>query len=365
MPIPTRTSKSLTAMALCCAALWSHASDSPSAASQRDSAGPAPPAYGTTASPDQQFRNRTLGLNFESATAALVTETPASDTTENRFDIWSTFNSRMAFAPYHGRPGVSESLGDARAWGQLLAHTRDQATLYLPYVTRRLVEGGLPPELALLPFVESAYDPLAQSPGGAAGLWQFTRATADHLGLKYNPWYDGRKDIVRSTDAAVIYLQHLNRRFEGDWLLSLAAYNSGEGRVARAIKANLTKGKSTDFWSLDLPPTTRAYVPKLLALAKLFRDGEAHQYLAATTTNDLPQHALETLVLPEQISLRRAAELANLDYEVLKSFNTGLKNEVTPPQGPHRLVLPQPAAQRFLAALALAERSTRRPARAM
>lgn len=358
MTLPTRIQKSLAAMTLA-GALWSHAGDPPPATpALPEPATAAQETSGITILPDQQFSDLALRLDFKPATAELGSGGQTGDATTDGFDIWSAFNSGMTFAPYHEGPAVDPSPGSIRAWGQLLAHTGDHAAFYLPYVTQRLVEGGLPPELALLPFVESAYDPLAQSPGGAAGLWQFTRATAARLGLKYNPWYDGRKDIVRSTDAAVTYLHHLNRRFDGDWLLSLAAYNSGEGRVAQAIEANLSRGRSTDFWALDLPPTTRAYVPRFLALAKLFRDGEAHRYLSVPV-NDLP-HPLETLILPEQISLKHAAELAGMDYEMLKRFNTGLKSEVTPPQGPHRLILPKPAAQRFLTALAVAERSARR-----
>src|SRR5690606_21255161 len=114
-----------------------------------------------------------------------------------------------------------------------------RASLYLPYVTRRLVESDLPPELALLPFLESAYNPHAISPGGAAGLWQIRPRTGDALGLTRDRWYDGRQDIARSTDAVISYFGYLHQRFDGDWLLALAAYNSGEGTVSRAIQRNL------------------------------------------------------------------------------------------------------------------------------
>lgn len=269
-----------------------------------------------------------------------------------RFDAWAALGKGTSFASGPRQPRVDESLRHYREHSYALAHSVRQAALYLPYVTRRLVESDLPPELALLPFVESAYDPLASSPSGAAGLWQITAATADRLGLKRNQWYDGRNDIVRSTDAAITYLHYLNRRFGGDWLLALAAYNGGEGRVARAVMANLASGRGTDFWALDLPPETRAYVPRFLALARLFRDSEALGRLRPQTLGE--PRSLETLVLPGQISLARAAQLADIDYQMLKRLNTGLKRDVTPPQGPHRLVLPRRAARRFVAAVTFA-----------
>jgi membrane-bound lytic murein transglycosylase D len=269
------------------------------------------------------------------------------------FDAWAALRKGTSFAAEpHRRPAVDASLRHYRKHSYALAHSVRQAALYLPYVTRRLVESDLPPELALLPFVESAYDPLALSPSGAAGLWQITKATADRLGLKRNQWYDGRNDIVRSTDAAITYLHYLNHRFGGDWLLTLAAYNGGEGRVARAIMANLASGRETDFWALDLPPETRTYVPRFLALASLFRDTEALSRLRPQALS--PPRSLETLVLPGQISLVRAAQLADIDYELLKRLNAGLKRDVTPPQGPHRLVLPRRAARRFVAAVTFA-----------
>lgn len=270
-----------------------------------------------------------------------------------RFDAWAALSKGPSFASgSHSQPRVDKPLRHYREHSYALAHSVRQAALYLPYVTRRLLASDLPPELALLPFVESAYDPLASSPSGAAGLWQITAATADRLGLKRNQWYDGRNDIVRSTDAAISYLHYLNRRFGGDWLLALAAYNGGEGRVARAIMANLASGRETDFWALDLPPETRAYVPRFLALARLFRDSEALDWLRPQTLGE--PRSLETLVLPGQISLARAAQLADIDYQLLKRLNAGLKHDVTPPQGPHRLVLPRRAARRLVAAVTFA-----------
>ena len=126
----------------------------------------------------------------------------------------------------------------------------------------------MPAEIALLPVVESGFDPFAYSHGRASGMWQFIPSTGRIYDLRQDWWYDGRRDVVASTNAALDFLESLAKRFDGDWLLALAAYNSGGGTVNKAMRANRNKGLPTDFWSLDLPPETEAYVPKLLAIAK-------------------------------------------------------------------------------------------------
>lgn len=269
------------------------------------------------------------------------------------FNAWQVLGSRMDFALNYNQPAVDESLQRYLRDPRDVTHALPRAELYLPYITERMVAKNLPPELALLPFIESAYNPSARSPRGASGLWQITPATADRLGLTRNRWWDGRNDLVRSTDAAIDYLSYLNRRFDGDWLLSLAAYNSGEGTVSRAIAVNEKKGEDTDFWALNLPAEARAFVPKFLALAKFFQDSD--QLPGADRMRTMPAHSLQALTLSRQISLTRAAKLADIDYDLLKRLNPGIKLGVTPPQGPHRLVLPQHAAQRLLTAIAAAQ----------
>lgn len=142
----------------------------------------------------------------------------------------------------------------------------ERARPYLHYIIETVEAAGIPSELALLPIVESAFQPFAYSHGRAAGIWQFIPATGKRYGLKQNWWYDGRRDVYASTKAAVRLLKNLNKNFKGDWMHALAAYNTGDGRVKRSIRRNKRKGKSTDFFSLRLPKETRAYVPKLLAL---------------------------------------------------------------------------------------------------
>ena len=264
------------------------------------------------------------------------------------FDTWRVMNEQMTFAPDATGPFVDLEVKKYRDSSRIAAAAAERASLYLPYVTRRLMESDLPPELALLPFIESAYNPHAISPRGAAGLWQILPDTGDALGLKRDQWYDGRQDIVRSTDAVIGYFGYLHQMFDGDWLLALAAFNSGEGTVSRAIQRNLDRGKDTDFWALDLPEHTRAYVPRFLALARMFQNSEESQLKLPLLDQG---KSLASVTTPKQISLARAAELAEVDYDTLKRLNTGLKRGVTPPQSRYNILLPSNAAPRFEAAL--------------
>jgi len=212
-----------------------------------------------------------------------------------------------------------------------------RAQLYMAHIVEELERNNLPLELALLPFVESAYNPFAYSPSGAAGLWQFMRPTGDHLGLKRDPWYDGRRDVISSTDAAVRYFKYLNKRFKGDWLLTLAAYNAGEGTVKKAMRANRRKGKATDFWSLRLPGETRAYVPKLIALAQVTASPADYQLVLPTIPT---QVYFDVVELPQQIDLYQVSLLADMSIDGVYRLNPGCQQSATPPEGPHRLLIP-------------------------
>lgn len=150
-----------------------------------------------------------------------------------------------------------------------LEQSSARGSLYMHYVVERLEERNMPLELALLPVIESAYNPFALSRSNAAGLWQFIPATGQHFNLRQTNFYDGRRDITASTNAALTYLERLHDMFNGDWMLALAAYNAGEGTVSRAIERNEKLGLPTDYWNLPLPQETQDYVPKLLALSQI------------------------------------------------------------------------------------------------
>ena len=212
-----------------------------------------------------------------------------------------------------------------------------RAAPFLLHISRELEKRNMPMEIALLPMVESAYDPFAYSHGRAAGLWQFIPSTGKYYGLKQNWWYDGRRDVLDSTTAALDYLQHLHKRFDGDWLLALAAYNSGSATVRRAQRKNKKNNQPTTFWDLDLPKETRAYVPKLLALKQMI--AEPAQYsLTLDYLSDKP--VFEVADTQGQIDLAIAAKLAGISLETLYRFNPGFNRWATPPKGPHRLLVP-------------------------
>ena len=219
---------------------------------------------------------------------------------------------------------------------------------YLHHIVTEIEARGMPLELALLPIVESAFDPFAYSHGRAAGLWQIIPGTGRRFGLDQNWWYDGRRDVIESTRAALDYLEFLAARYDGDYELAVAAYNSGEGTVDRAIRRNRSRGKPTDFWSLSLPRETRSYVPKLLALADIL--ARSHEFgLELPMIADEPR--ITRVETGGQIDLALAAELAGIELDTLYRLNPGFNQWATAPTGPHRLTVPVHRAEAFAAAL--------------
>lgn len=220
---------------------------------------------------------------------------------------------------------------------------------YMYYIMSELEARNMPLELALLPVVESAFNPTALSHARAAGLWQFIPSTGLRFGLKQNNYYDGRRDVVESTRAALDYLQFLANEFDGDWLLAVAAYNCGEMNVSRAIKRNLAKGLPTDYFSLDLPRETEAYVPKLLAMRRIVADPAKYGLEFGSLQN---QPYFVKVDVGGQIDLELASDLAGISKEDFLSINPGFKRRVTDPNGPHHLLIPVDNEQSFLEKLA-------------
>jgi membrane-bound lytic murein transglycosylase D len=223
-----------------------------------------------------------------------------------------------------------------------------RADPFLYYILEEAEKRKLPTELVLLPIVESAYQPFAYSHGRAAGLWQFIPATGRLYGLKQNWWYDGRRDIYESTQAALNYLDNLNKIFRGNWLHALAAYNSGPGNVQKAIRHNKRRGKPTDFWHLKLPRETRTYVPKLLALKQIVSNPDTHD-ISLRCIPYAP--GFKQVDAGSQIDLALAAELADIELDTLYRYNPAFNRWSTAPDGPHKLLLPSDAAEIFTANL--------------
>lgn len=236
--------------------------------------------------------------------------------------------------PYRDTRAVAQEFDWLLRHPDYLERVFTRARPYLPYIYHELQRRDMPMELVLLPVVESAYDPFAYSHGQAAGLWQFIPGTATHFGVSQNWWYDGRRDLLDSTAAAITYLDKLQRMFDGDWLLAIAAYNSGEGKVRRELRR---AGGDATFWELRLPRETRAYVPRLLALSRLVA-APGDFGITLPEVIDTPQ--FEVVQTGGQLDLAVAAELTGLSVDTLYRFNPGLNRWATPPQGPHRLLIP-------------------------
>ncbi len=262
---------------------------------------------------------------------------------QNSNDVWQRIREQLTFnIPQNKRVIVQ------RNWyakhPSYLTRVAKRAEPFLYYIVEELEKNNVPVELALLPIVESAFDPFAYSHGRASGMWQFVPGTGKRFGMKQNWWYDGRRDVIASTQGAIKYMKYLNKFFDGDWLLALAAYNSGEGRVQRAVRKNKKLGKKTDFWSLDLPRETRAYVPKLLALADLVKDPKQFNLNLYEIAN---KEVISQVDIKSQIDLAKAASLAELSLTELQRLNPGFNRWSTDPDGPHRLLLPKHKVAHF------------------
>lgn len=251
--------------------------------------------------------------------------------------LWLRIENRYQLPNSSSNPRIITE----RAW-----YTSHQAYLnrmsarsarYLHYVAGQLEARNLPGELALLPIVESAYNPFAISTSNASGLWQFIPGTAKHLGMDMNWWYDARRDIPVATNKALDYLVFLRDHYNGDWLKALAAYNAGWGTIDKAVAKNQARGRPTDYWSLDVPAETAAYVPKLLALAQISQHPETYGINWAYVP-DLPYFA--EVHFSGQIDVGFAADLANIDSDELHMLNPGISRWATPPGGPYRLLVP-------------------------
>ncbi|MCZ4305341.1 transglycosylase SLT domain-containing protein [Zoogloeaceae bacterium G21618-S1] len=218
---------------------------------------------------------------------------------------------------------------------------------YLYHIVDALERRGLPTELALLPMVESGFNPMALSSSRAAGLWQFIPSTGRYFKLDQNEWVDERRDIVASTEAALDYLERIYD-MHGDWHLALASYNWGEGSVARARKKNEAAGLPTELAYLKLPDETRRYVPKLLALKNIIARPELFNIELPHVPNRL---YFETVESPPGIDLAMAAAFAQLPLEELVALNPAFRRPVIP-EGRQQLILPADRVDLFQSKLA-------------
>lgn len=215
---------------------------------------------------------------------------------------------------------------------------------YLYHIVVEVEKRGMPSEIALLPMIESAFNPQANSRTKASGIWQFMPATGKTFGLKQDWWVDNRRDVTAATNAALTYLQKLHTMF-GTWDLALAAYNSGEGTVQRAIDKNRKKGLPTDYQSLPLPDETKNYVPKLQAIKNIMARPENY----GLNIDTIPNRPYFTKVIaPAQIDAKLAASLAEISYDEFASLNPEyIRPVITETGNAHEILLPVSAANTF------------------
>ena len=265
-------------------------------------------------------------------------------------DIWERMRSSFKLQDTIGvNPRIERHRQRFVSNPTIIESACERGSLYIHYVVERLEERNMPLELALLPFIESSYNPFAYSRSHAVGLWQFIPSTGKLFNLRQTSWYDGRRDITASTNAAMDYLSYLHERFDGDWLLALAAYNAGEGTVSRAIKRNRKLGLPTDYWNLSLPKETQNHVPKLLALSQLVMTPDAYGINLNPIAN---KPYFEQVAVNRRMDLSHVAAMADIDEDELYLLNPAFKKRITV-DGPHHLLVPTDKAELLVANLAL------------
>lgn len=263
-------------------------------------------------------------------------------------DLWQRMRSGFQLQS-HQHKKMDQYLRWYASHPEYIERVFNRGQRYLFHIVERIEQEGLPLEIALMPVVESAFDPFAYSHATATGMWQFMSGTGSDYGLKQNWWYDGRRDVIDSTDAAIAHLKRLHTLFDDNWLLALAAYNTGQGRLMRSIKRNKRAGKPTDFWSLELPRETRAYVPQLLALSQIIKSPEKFQ-LALPDIANSPYFV--SVNIDSQLDLAQASDMAGITMDELYLLNPGFNRWATDPEGPHRLNIPVEQEALFLQGLA-------------
>lgn len=250
-------------------------------------------------------------------------------------NLWDRLRTDFQLPTYEDRAPVQAQINWFVNHQGYLNRTIGRAAPYIYYIYEQVKQRNLPAELVLLPVIESAFNPFVSSSAGASGLWQLMPGTARGFGARQDWWFDGRRDIFASTNAALDYLTYLQSYFGGDWLLAIAAYNTGEGNVQRAIQRNISNDRNTSFWSLPLAMETRSYVPRLLAVAAIIRNPGKYG-ITLPVISDKPY--MEQVDIGMQMDLAQAARFAGMSLAQLKALNPGYRGNVV--DGSHKLILP-------------------------
>ena len=282
-------------------------------------------------------------LSQEQGIIQKSTETKIAKQPHEYEDVWQRIRSQLTIkAP--DKPAIAKWRKYYLSHPNFMVTIAQRAEPFLYYIVEEIEKRNMPVELALLPIVESSYLPYGVSNKSAAGLWQFMPVSAKRFNVEQNWWYDGRRDIVQSTRAALDYFQFFHRSFDQDWLNAIAAFNSGEGRVGRAIAKNKKANLATDFWSLNLPAETTDFVPKLLAISDILQHAAELNYIFTPIKNS---PAVEIVNIEDQLDLTLAAQWANIEPEKLLQLNPGLNRWATAPNSHYQLMLPVAVADSF------------------
>ena len=292
-----------------------------------------------------------LNITSTPSTALFESDKPADTkpvvVTSNDSDLWARLRKGFTMKPLDS-PQVEREIKWFVNNPEYMQRMMDRAKLYLYYIADEVEKRGMPMEIALLPAIESAYKANAYSRARASGLWQFMPGTGRLYGLKANWWYDGRRDVQASTQAALDYLEKLYNDFDGDWHLALAAYNAGEGKVGRMMKYNERKGKSTEYQHLKLKRETLHYVPKLMAMVSIVADPAKYGVQLASIPDEPYFTRVET---GSQIDLGVVAKLVDVSIDDLHDINPGYTRWATDPNGPHHLLVPADKKDALIAGL--------------
>lgn len=260
--------------------------------------------------------------------------------------LWPVLASHFQLSQYDDHIAVQKQVYWFTHHSDFMTKLTKSAQPYIYYIFKQTQQKHMPAEIALIPMVESEFNPMNYSTAGAEGLWQLMPQTAYGYGIKMNHWYDGRKDVIRGTQISLYYLSYLYKTFKDNWLLAIAAYDAGEGTVLRAIQYNKAHHRPTDFWDLPLPTETRLYVPRLLAIADVLAHASSYHVPLEAVSN---KPFFGEVSLAHQMTLTSIAKKAHVPVESVRALNPAFKHFITPPNTKVTLLLPLNSVPTFTA----------------